>query len=62
VITGNYRHVLAGLCIALLFAVFTAVVSATIYVPDSYTKIQWAVDNASAGDTVIVFDDMKNLF
>jgi parallel beta-helix repeat protein len=28
----------------------------TIYVPDDYAKIQWAVDNASAGDTVIVRD------
>ena len=28
--------------------------AATIYVPDNYTKIQWAVDNASAGDTIIV--------
>jgi len=28
----------------------------TIYVPDNYAKIQWAVDNASAGDTIIVRD------
>jgi len=28
----------------------------TIYVPDDYTKIQWAVDNASAGDTIVVRD------
>ena len=28
----------------------------TIYVPDNYAKIQWAVDNASAGDTIIVSD------
>jgi parallel beta-helix repeat protein len=27
-----------------------------IYVPDGYAKIQWAVDNASAGDTIIVRD------
>ena len=26
----------------------------TIYVPDDYAKIQWAVDAASAGDTIIV--------
>ena len=30
--------------------------STTIYVPDDYPKIQWAVDNASAGDTIIVRD------
>ena len=52
----NYRHILAGVCIALFFVVFTAVASATIYVPDDYAKIQWAVDNASAGDTIIVRD------
>jgi len=27
-----------------------------IYVPDNYTKIQWAVDNATSGDTIIVRD------
>jgi parallel beta-helix repeat protein len=26
----------------------------TYYVPDNYAKIQWAIDNASAGDTIIV--------
>ena len=30
--------------------------SKTIYVPDDYAKIQWAVDNASTGDTIIVRD------
>lgn len=32
------------------------VVSSTneIYVPDDYAKIQWAVDNATIGDTIIV--------
>ena len=28
----------------------------TIYVPDDYAKIQWAIDNATAGDTIIVRD------
>ena len=28
----------------------------TIYVPEDYARIQWAVDNASAGDTIIVRD------
>jgi len=28
----------------------------TIYVPDDYARIQWAVDNATAGDTIIVRD------
>ena len=27
-----------------------------IYVPDDYAKIQWAVDNASFGDTIIIRD------
>ena len=30
------------------------VTSAAIYVPDDYAEIQWAVDNATAGDTIIV--------
>jgi hypothetical protein len=30
--------------------------SNTYYVPDDYLKIQWAVDNASAGDTIIARD------
>jgi len=30
--------------------------SSIIYVPDEYAKIQWAVDNASAGDIIIVRD------
>ena len=50
----KYRHIPAGLGMALFFVVFTAVASATIYVPDDYAKIQWAVDNASAGATIIV--------
>ena len=40
-------------CVALLLGAFVSasVASAkTIYVPDDYAKIQWAVDNASAGD------------
>jgi len=42
------------------FLVLTAFASVseakTIYVPDDYAKIQWAVDNATAGDTIIVRD------
>ena len=40
-----------------LFVCASSVVSATTYyVPDDHEKIQWAVDNASAGDTIIVRD------
>nr|QNO52653.1 hypothetical protein CKMLAADM_00018 [Methanosarcinales archaeon ANME-1 ERB6]QNO52673.1 hypothetical protein OOKFEKOF_00012 [Methanosarcinales archaeon ANME-1 ERB6] len=50
---------------AVLFAtvVFVSVGCAsaiTIYVPDNYAKIQWAVDNATAGDTIIVRDGTYN--
>ena len=42
------------------FLVLTAFASVseakTIYVPDDYARIQWAIDNASAGDTIIVRD------
>ena len=41
----------------LILTAFACVSGAkTIYVPDDYEKIQWAVDNASAGDTIIVRD------
>ena len=42
------------------FLVLTALASVseakTIYVPDDYEKIQWAVYNASAGDNIIIRD------
>ncbi|MCD6387735.1 MAG: right-handed parallel beta-helix repeat-containing protein [Methanophagales archaeon] len=41
----------------LILTAFASVSAAkTIYVPDNYEKIQWAVDNASAGATIIVRD------
>jgi len=41
----------------LILTAFASVSAAkTIYVPDDYAKIQWAVDNASDGDTIIVRD------
>jgi len=49
----------ALLCLLLVLSLFAfaGVASAKmIYVPDNYAKIQWAVDNASAGDTIIVRD------
>ncbi|MCW7075216.1 MAG: right-handed parallel beta-helix repeat-containing protein [Candidatus Methanospirare jalkutatii] len=46
--------------LAFAFLVLTAFASVsaakTIYVPDDYAKIQWAVDSASIGDTIIVRD------
>ena len=48
-------------CTAFLFICMLACVvgvasAKTIYVPDDYAKIQLAVDNANAGDTIIVRD------
>jgi len=48
-------------CAAFLFLCMLACVvgvasAKTIYVPDDYARIQWAVDNATAGDTIIVRD------
>ena len=41
----------------LILTAFTSVSEAkTIYVPDDYARIQWAVDNATDGDTLIVRD------
>ena len=46
--------------IVFAFLILTALANVstakTIYVPDNYAKIQWAVDNASAGDTIVVRD------
>ncbi|RZN35446.1 MAG: hypothetical protein EFT35_08525 [Methanophagales archaeon ANME-1-THS] len=37
----------------LVFLAFSGTASAAdIYVPDDYAKIQWAVGNASSGDTI----------
>ncbi len=45
----------------MVISVFVGSVSAnTIYVPDNYTKIQWAVDNATVGSTIIVRDGTYN--
>jgi hypothetical protein len=44
-----------GLIFAVLFVAFVTVGCAsatTIYVPDNYTKIQLAIDNAKAGDWI----------
>jgi len=49
----------------LILTAFASVSEAkTIYVPDDYAKIQWAVDNASIGDTIIVRDGIyyENVF
>jgi parallel beta-helix repeat protein len=49
--------VMIGNCIAVSTGVSDPVFSpATIYVPDDHETIQWAVDNATAGDTIIVRD------
>ena len=42
------------LFLCMLACVVCVASAKTIYVPDDYAKIQWAVDNASAGDTIIV--------
>jgi len=54
---GNTKHLhlVFSVCVAFVLCAFASVASArTIYVPDDYEKIQWAIDNASAGDTIIV--------
>ncbi|MDF2956337.1 MAG: PKD repeat domain protein [Candidatus Alkanophagales archaeon MCA70_species_2] len=53
----------ALLCLLLVlsFFAFAGVASAaTIYVPDDYATIQKAVDNAAAGDTIVVRDGIYN--
>ena len=54
---GNTKHLVFSVCVAFMLCAFASVASArTIYVPDDYLKIQWAVDNASDGDMIIVRD------
>ena len=54
----NVKHLVFGVCIAfVMLGAFAGVsVALAIYMPDNYAKIQWAIDNASAGDTIIVRD------
>ena len=48
---------------SLILTAFASVSGAkTIYVPDDYAKIQWAVDNASARDTIIVIVLLISIF
>jgi len=46
----------AFLFLCMLACVVGVASARTIYVPDDYERIQWAVDSASAGDTIIVRD------
>lgn len=43
-----------GAVVIFIFLFVTNVQAAVVYVPDSYAKIQWAVDNTTTGDVVIV--------
>ena len=56
----NIKHFVFGVCVAFVmlgaFAGAGVASTETIYVPEDYSKIQWAVDNATAGDTIIVRD------
>ena len=57
---GNTEHLVFCVCMAfVLLGAFAGVSVASarmIYVPDDYTTIQGAVDNATDGDTIIVKD------
>ena len=54
----NIKHFVFGVCIAFVmlgaFASVALASATTYYVPDDHEKIQWAVDNATDGDTIIV--------
>jgi len=54
-----FRHsVIFVLAIGFIITSFGCAGHNVIYVPDDYAKIQWAIDNASAGDTIIVRDGL----
>ncbi len=53
---GKKKEMFAVLFVCVIAISVVAVCSAetVIYVPDDYATIQWAVDNATAGDTIVV--------
>jgi parallel beta-helix repeat protein len=52
---GRIYVILAFVLLTILGLVSVGIASAkTIYVPDDHANIQWAVDNASTGETIIV--------
>jgi len=48
----SVKTTVLALCLVLMLIGIAS--AETIYVPTNYAKIQWAVNNASAGDTIIV--------
>jgi len=52
----NKRGVRVFIIVVVLCSAVLCGAGRVIYVPDNYAKIQWAVDNASAGDIIIVRD------
>lgn len=51
------RILILTFCITIaLTTIFQTTSASTIYVPNDYKKIQWAVKNASVGDTIVVRD------
>ncbi|MGD8786535.1 MAG: hypothetical protein PVJ60_03855, partial [Phycisphaerales bacterium] len=41
-------------CLIVVFAIKSLAFSATLYVPDEYPSIQWAISQSRSGDTIIV--------
>ena len=53
---GGTNCTMAIIVLLALVCLTSTVQAAIIYVPDNYTKIQWAINNASDGDIIIVRD------
>ena len=53
---GATSFMRAVIVLLVLLCLTSAVQAVIIYVPDDYAKIQWAINNASDGDTIIVRD------
>ena len=53
---GKMRGHLLLAVLLIAISSFGCAQASTIYVPADYAKIQWAVDNASDGDTIVVRD------
>ncbi len=54
ILLATTAFLVVGVCVGAAFAAAAAGVGVTIFVPDDYATIQWAVENASAGDTIVV--------
>ncbi len=52
--SGHIPRIAIGIIVLVFFILTGASQAATITVPNDYSKIQWAINNATSGDTILV--------